>query len=72
MHVKICIYFLLLLFSRYLDVIEQALACGETVLIENLPEKIDPVLEHLLGRNTIRKGRSVPKLQHYIYIMTFT
>lgn len=49
--------------------IEQALACGETVLIENLPEKVDPVLEHLLGRNTIRKGRSVLKPQHYIYIM---
>uniref|UniRef100_A0A671UN02 Dynein axonemal heavy chain 11 n=1 Tax=Sparus aurata TaxID=8175 RepID=A0A671UN02_SPAAU len=43
----------------YLDVIEQALACGETVLIENLPEKVDPVLEHLLGRNTIRKGRCI-------------
>ncbi|XP_030250577.1 dynein heavy chain 11, axonemal isoform X3 [Sparus aurata] len=45
--------------GRYLDVIEQALACGETVLIENLPEKVDPVLEHLLGRNTIRKGRCI-------------
>ncbi|KAM8734967.1 dynein axonemal heavy chain 11 [Acanthopagrus schlegelii] len=43
----------------YLDVIEQALSCGETVLIENLPEKVDPVLEHLLGRNTIRKGRYI-------------
>lgn len=45
--------------------IEQALACGETVLIENLPEKIDPVLEPLLGRNTIKRGRLV--LKHYIY-----
>uniref|UniRef100_UPI0037E727D7 dynein axonemal heavy chain 11 n=1 Tax=Semicossyphus pulcher TaxID=241346 RepID=UPI0037E727D7 len=43
----------------YLDVIEQALACGETVLIENLPEKIDPVLEPLLGRNTIKRGRYI-------------
>ncbi|TMS10512.1 Dynein heavy chain 11, axonemal [Larimichthys crocea] len=43
----------------YLDVIEQALACGETVLIENLPEKVDPVLEHLLGRNTIKRGRYI-------------
>lgn len=43
----------------YLDVIERALACGETVLIENLPEKVDPVLEPLLGRNTIKKGRFV-------------
>ncbi|XP_067457869.1 dynein axonemal heavy chain 11 isoform X1 [Thunnus thynnus] len=43
----------------YLDVIEQALACGETVLIENLQEKIDPVLEPLLGRNTIKRGRYI-------------
>lgn len=45
--------------SGYLDVIERALACGETVLIENLPEKVDPVLEPLLGRNTVKKGRCV-------------
>ncbi|XP_034084207.1 dynein heavy chain 11, axonemal [Gymnodraco acuticeps] len=43
----------------YLDVIEQALACGETVLLENLPEKVDPVLEPLLGRNTIKRGRYI-------------
>ncbi|XP_060906749.1 dynein axonemal heavy chain 11 [Labrus mixtus] len=43
----------------YLDVIEQALTCGHTVLIENLPEKVDPVLEPLLGRNTIKRGRYI-------------
>ncbi|KAM7383622.1 hypothetical protein PAMP_003257 [Pampus punctatissimus] len=43
----------------YLDVIEQALACGETVLIENLQENIDPVLEPLLCRNTIKRGRYI-------------
>uniref|UniRef100_A0A8D3CJW0 Dynein axonemal heavy chain 11 n=1 Tax=Scophthalmus maximus TaxID=52904 RepID=A0A8D3CJW0_SCOMX len=43
----------------YLDVIEQALSSGETVLIENLPEKVDPVLEPLLGRNTIKRGRYI-------------
>ncbi|XP_051263753.1 dynein axonemal heavy chain 11 isoform X2 [Dicentrarchus labrax] len=43
----------------YLDVIEQALASGETLLIENLPEKVDPVLEPLLGRNTIKRGRYI-------------
>lgn len=47
-------------FSGYLDVIKRALAFGETVLIENLPEKVDPVLEPLLGRNTIKRGRFVP------------
>lgn len=49
--------------------IEQALAFGQTVLIENLPEKVDPVLEPLLGRNTIKRGRLVQKMQHYIYIV---
>ncbi|XP_062322712.1 dynein axonemal heavy chain 11 isoform X2 [Osmerus eperlanus] len=43
----------------YLEVIEYALACGETVLIENLKEKVDPVLEPLLCRNTIRRGRYI-------------
>ena len=41
--------------------IEYALACGETLLIENLKEKVDPVLEPLLCRNTIRRGRFVCK-----------
>ncbi|XP_041843992.1 dynein heavy chain 11, axonemal [Melanotaenia boesemani] len=45
--------------KRYLDVIEQALVCGETVLLENLPEKVDPVLEPLIGRKTIKKGRYI-------------
>nr|XP_054596285.1 dynein axonemal heavy chain 11 [Nothobranchius furzeri] len=45
--------------KRYLDVIERALACGDPVLIENLPEKIDPVLEPLLGKRTIKKGRYI-------------
>lgn len=35
------------------------MASGETVLIENLKETVDPVLEPLLGRNTIKRGRSV-------------
>ncbi|XP_034410206.1 dynein heavy chain 11, axonemal [Cyclopterus lumpus] len=43
----------------YLDVIEQALVSGETVLIENLLEKVDPVLEPLLGRNTTKRGRYI-------------
>lgn len=48
---------LMIIFSRYLDVIEQALAAGEVVLIENLEESVDPVLSPLLGRETIKKGR---------------
>lgn len=46
-----------LLFSRYVDVIEQAVVAGDTVLIENLEETIDPVIDPLLGRHTIKKGR---------------
>lgn len=44
-------------FCRYVDVIEQAVVAGETVLIENLEETIDPVIDPLLGRHTIKKGR---------------
>ncbi|NXB29063.1 DYH9 protein, partial [Eulacestoma nigropectus] len=43
----------------YLDTLEQALAAGELVLIENLEESVDPVLGPLLGRETIKKGRYV-------------
>ncbi|KAM6469113.1 dynein axonemal heavy chain 9 [Liasis olivaceus] len=43
----------------YLDVVEQALAAGEVVLIENLEESVDPVLGPLLGRETIKKGRFI-------------
>ncbi|KAM9783033.1 dynein axonemal heavy chain 11 [Neosynchiropus ocellatus] len=43
----------------YLDVIERALRCGETVLLENLPERTDPVLEPLLARNTVKRGRYI-------------
>ncbi|KAM3866414.1 LOW QUALITY PROTEIN: dynein axonemal heavy chain 11 [Diretmus argenteus] len=40
----------------YVDVIEQAVVTGDTVLIENLEETIDPVIDPLLGRHTIKKG----------------
>ena len=43
----------------YLDVIERAIANGDTVLIENMEESVDPVLDPVLGRNTIKKGRRV-------------
>lgn len=47
----------LLFYLRFLKTIERTLACGDVVLIENLDEKIDPVLDPLLGRNTIKKGK---------------
>ncbi|XP_062979874.1 dynein axonemal heavy chain 11 [Elgaria multicarinata webbii] len=43
----------------FLKSIERALACGDTVLIENLDERVDPVLDPLLGRNTVKKGRYI-------------
>ena len=43
----------------YLDLIEQAVSNGDVVLIENLGETTDPVLDPLLGRNTIKKGKFI-------------
>uniref|UniRef100_A0A8D3CLD0 Dynein axonemal heavy chain 11 n=1 Tax=Scophthalmus maximus TaxID=52904 RepID=A0A8D3CLD0_SCOMX len=43
----------------YVDVIEQAVVAGDTVLIENLLETIDPVIDPLLGRHTIKKGSCI-------------
>uniref|UniRef100_A0A673MQT0 Dynein axonemal heavy chain 11 n=1 Tax=Sinocyclocheilus rhinocerous TaxID=307959 RepID=A0A673MQT0_9TELE len=43
----------------YVDVIEQAGLSGEPVLIENLEETIEPVIDPLLGRHTIKKGRCI-------------
>lgn len=52
---------------RNLDVIEQALACGEMVLIENIKERMDPLLEPLLGRQTLKKGRQVNSVIFFLY-----
>lgn len=41
----------------YLDTIEQAVSEGHTLLIEDIGETVEPVLDHLLGRNTVKKGR---------------
>ena len=43
----------------YMDTIERAVSSGEVVLIENIEESVDPVLDPLLGRNTIKKGRAI-------------
>ncbi|XP_015735401.1 dynein heavy chain 17, axonemal [Coturnix japonica] len=43
----------------YLDTIEQAVSEGDTLLIEDIGETVEPVLDHLLGRNTIKKGRYI-------------
>ncbi|KAJ1558852.1 Dynein heavy chain 9, axonemal [Nowakowskiella sp. JEL0078] len=43
----------------YLDSIEKAVSNGDCVLIEDLGESIDAVLNPLLGRETIKKGRYI-------------
>ena len=41
-----------------MNVVEQAIEAGKTVLIENMGEGVDAVLAPVIGRNTIRRGRS--------------
>lgn len=43
----------------YLDRIEHAIMAGDVVLLENIEESIDPILDPLLGRNLIKKGRYI-------------
>ncbi|GCC24108.1 hypothetical protein chiPu_0002508 [Chiloscyllium punctatum] len=43
----------------YLDKIEHAVANGDTLLLENISETVEPVLDALLGRNTIKKGKYI-------------
>lgn len=43
--------------KSYLETIEKSITSGSTVLIENIDEQLDPVLDSLLGRNLIKKGR---------------
>ncbi|XP_075225795.1 dynein beta chain, ciliary-like [Lycorma delicatula] len=45
--------------KNYIDRIERAVNDGATLLIENIGESIDPVLDNLLGRNLIKKGKIV-------------
>ena len=52
---------------RYLDTIERAVANGDCVLIENMGESMDPVLDALVGRNTIKKGRYVLFLRKKLF-----
>lgn len=44
---------------NYLDRTERALNNGDVVLMENIGESIDAVLDPLLGRVLIRKGKVI-------------
>ena len=46
-------------YPRYLDAIERAVANGDCLLLENIGESVDPVLDPLLGRLTIKKGKYI-------------
>ncbi|ERL83802.1 hypothetical protein D910_01050 [Dendroctonus ponderosae] len=43
----------------YLDVIEDCISKGQTVLIENIGENLDAVLDPVLGRVLIKKGKAI-------------
>ena len=45
--------------KAYLDTIEHCVSHGKSLLIENLDEEIEPVLDPLLGRLLIKKGRAI-------------
>ena len=45
--------------SSYLDAIEQAVSNGDCLLLENIEESVDAVLDPLLGRLTIKKGKYI-------------
>lgn len=40
-----------------METLETALNKGQIVILENIGETVDPVLDPLLGRNLIKKGR---------------
>lgn len=54
----------------YLDTIEKSIIKGETVLLENIGETVDPVLDPLLGRNLIKKGRYV-EINWFLSVLVF-
>ena len=44
---------------KYIDLVEAAMINGECIVIENMGEEIDPVLDPVLARALIKKGRSL-------------
>ncbi|GAA54008.1 dynein beta chain ciliary, partial [Clonorchis sinensis] len=45
--------------KNYLDQIERAIMDGHTVLIENIGEVVDPILDPVIGRQTIKRGTAI-------------
>ncbi|KAK4884537.1 hypothetical protein RN001_000808 [Aquatica leii] len=44
---------------NYLDVIEQCICNGQVILLENIGETVDAVLDPILGRVLIKKGKAI-------------
>lgn len=42
--------------GKFLDAVERAISMGNPLIIENLSEKIEPVLEPVLSRATVKRG----------------
>ncbi len=51
--------FLCVFLTSYLDTIERAVSNGDCLLLENIGESVDPVLDPLLERLTIKKGKYI-------------
>lgn len=45
--------------KNYLDKIEYAIANGEIILLESITETVDAVLDPIVGRVLIKKGRYI-------------
>ncbi|CAL8089314.1 unnamed protein product [Calicophoron daubneyi] len=45
--------------KNYLEQIEKAISEGSTVLIENIGETVDPILDPIIGRQTVKKGTAM-------------
>jgi len=45
--------------KNYLDMLEHAIQSGTPVIIENIGEELDAVLDPVLSRSTIKKGRNL-------------
>jgi dynein heavy chain len=45
--------------NKYLNAVEMAISNGEPIMIENIREEIDAVLEPVLMRSTIRRGKAL-------------
>lgn len=58
--------------KNYLDKIEHAIANGDTVLLESIMETVDAILDPILGRVLIKKGRYTHILRHTLFSFFFS